>query len=78
MKQTRLEHVKHQMAYLKTLIPYFKVHCVLIKSHVKTIMIQRTHQELLHSKVTRSRRKLSYIMSKASLPFSASLRALNS
>ena len=37
------------------------LHCVLIKSHILTMMIQNIYQEILRSKVTRNGQKLAYI-----------------
>ena len=52
-----------------------KLHCVLIKSHVKTMTIQNIYQELLHLKVAGMGESL--LISKASLPFEASLKGCN-
>ena len=38
-----------------------KVHFVLIKSHMRIVMIENIHQELLHLKVTRNGQKHAYI-----------------
>ena len=48
-----------------------------VKSYKRTMIIENIYQELSHLKDTRNGRKLAWI-SKASLPFSASLRGHNS
>ena len=51
-----------------------KLHPVLIKSHIRTMMIQSIYQQLLHLTVTRNGQKLAY--SKGFPPFRGKFEGL--
>ena len=77
MKQTRLRHVKNQMAYFKTLIPHMKgslcADTESYKEHDDPKHVSRVIELESYKKLPL---KVTLLISKASLPFSASLRAV--
>ena len=60
VKQTRLRHVKNQMANFKNLIPYLETSLCADQKSYKNHDDPK-HPELLHLKVTRKGQKLAYI-----------------